>query len=76
MTNGSSGVNSESVLKKLYDVWKFIEDAKENGKLNPDLLNKAEAAFKEAHSELKGSTTESIMLGDSEQRCLGGVPYY
>jgi FMN phosphatase YigB (HAD superfamily) len=76
MTNGSSGVNSKSVLIKLFDVWKFIEDAKESGKLNPDLLAKAEAAFKEAHSELKDSMTESIMLGDSEQRCLGGVPYW
>lgn len=76
MTNGSSSVDSKNVLTSLYDVWKFIADAKETGKLNPDLLAKAEDSFKAAHSELKGSLGETTTLSDGEQRCLGGVPYY
>lgn len=75
MTNGSSGVNYKNILTSLYDVWKFIEDAKETGKINQDLLATAEESFKTAHQELKDNLDESL-LGDSEQRCLGGVPYW
>ncbi len=76
MTNGSSGVNSADILRSLLDVWKFIEDAKETGKVDQEKLSKAEESFKTAHKELKDSQDASIALEDSKQRCLGGVPYW